>query len=194
MLNSARRHLRSVAMLGVAGALVVGGVAVAQKDGGDGGGEGKAQNGKAQNGKAREGKARDGKHRRGGPLGVPMRAVTYAEFHVQTNEGGSKVIRLDQGTITAVSDSSITVEEKDGNEVTIDVNGDTEVRARGADNVTDLERGQRVVVKTVDGSAAKSIAVPPGKGKGKGKGKGSKGTDGKGDRRGPPSSDSNREG
>ena len=194
MLNSARRHLRSVAMLGVAGALVVGGVAVAQKDGGNGGGEGKAQNGKAQNGKARDGKARDGKHRRGGPgggpLGVPMRAVTYAEFHVQTNEGGSKVIRLDQGTITAVSDSSITVEEKDGNEVTIDVNGDTKVRARGADDVTDLERGQRVVVKTVDGSAAKSIAVPPGKGKGKG----SKGTDGKGDRHGPPSSDSNREG
>jgi len=190
MLNSARRHLRSVAMLGVAGALVVGGVAVAQNDGG---GEGEGGGKQGQNQK------RGGKHRHGGPgggppgLGVPMKAVTYAEFHVQTKEGDSKVIRLDQGTITAVSSTSITVKEKDDSEVTIDVDGDTKVRAKDADSVNDLEAGQNVVVKSVDGGAAESIAVPPMKGEGKGP-KGPRGMGEKGDRQGPPSSDSSREG
>jgi len=183
MLRSARKHLRSVAALGVAGALVVGGVAVAQNN----------DSGSAnQNGKSAQGKGQ-GEHRRGGPggrhggppgPGVPMKAVTYAEFHVQTKEGDSKVIRLDQGTITAVSDSSITVKEKDDSEVTIDVNDATKVRGPGAESVGDLEEGQAVVVKSVDGAAAKSISALPGKGEGKGPrggpGKGPKGGPGNG--------------
>jgi hypothetical protein len=181
MLRSARKHLRSVAMLGVAGALVVGGVAVAQNnDSGSGN----------QNGKSAQGK---GEHRRGGPggpggrhggppgPGVPMKAVTYAEFHVQTKEGDSKVIRLDQGTITAVSDSSITVKEKDDSSVTVDVNDATKVRGPGLESVGDLEEGQAVVVKSVDGGAAKSISALPEKGAGKGP----KGGSGKGQKGGP---------
>ncbi len=189
MLRSVRKHLRTVATLGVAGALVVGGVAVAQNEGGNGG-EGGDKQGQSQQ--------RGSKDHRGGPgggppgLGVPMKAVTYAEFHLQTKAGESKLIRLDQGEIAAVSASSITVEENDGNEVTIGVDGETRVRAKGAEGVTDLTAGQNVVVKTVDGGAAKTIAVLPEKGRHGPKGPMGMGP--KGDHEGPSSPDSNRMG
>jgi hypothetical protein len=166
MLSSARKHLRTVATLGVAGALVVGGVAVAQNDSAKGGKSGKEGGGMA-----------DGKHGKRGPggpqggppgLGVPMKAVTYAEFHLQAKDGETKVIRIDQGTVSAVDSTSITVKEKDGSEVTIAVDDDTKVRGLDAFNLDDLETGQMVVVKRVDDGNAKSISVLPENGARKG--------------------------
>ena len=45
-----------------------------------------------------------------------MQDLTYAELHVQ-KDGKAQTIRLDQGKITAVDNSSITLAENDGSEV-----------------------------------------------------------------------------
>jgi hypothetical protein len=165
MLNSARKHLRSVAVLGVAGALALGGVAVAQNDSGDGG------NGKAQNGKGKS-KNGQGQRHRGGPpgLGVPMKGVTYAEFHIQTKEGEAEVIRLDQGEITAVGESSITLKANDDSEVTVSVDDSTKVLGKPGSKagLDDLEEGQAVVATGPKGGTAKTIAPLPKKGERKG--------------------------
>ena len=115
MLRAARKHMSSVAMLAVAGALVVGGVAVAQDNGS---GPGQSQSGKA------------GKPGGPPPGGMPFKGLTYGELHVQTKSGEDRVIRLDQGKVSAVSADSITVTENDGNEVTIAVDEDTEVMGK----------------------------------------------------------------
>ncbi len=114
MLHSARKHIRAIATIGVASALVVGGVAAAQGDS-----QGGSQGGPSGS--------------RHMPLpppppGPPMKDVTYAEFHVQHN-GQAQVVRIDQGKITAVDDSSITLTENDGSSVTIPLDDSTKVLA-----------------------------------------------------------------
>ncbi len=157
MFDSFRKRARSVAALAVAAALAVGGVALAQ--GGSEGSSGKGRSGPPQ-----------GKRMPpppGGPLGGPAgKNLTYAELHVQRN-GSDQVIRLDRGELTAVGDSSVTVKENDGNEVTIAVDGKTKVLAGpGRDTaVSDLKTGQQVVVCGPEGGTAKAIMVPPRHGK-----------------------------
>jgi hypothetical protein len=151
MFDSIRRHVRSIATIGVASALVVGGVAAAQGDSQGGG---------------------DGQQARLAPppmMGPLMKGLTYAELHVQKN-GQEQVIRLDQGKITAVDDSSITLSENDGSSVTIALDEDTEVLAGpGHDSsVGDLSVGQTVVVCAPEGAAAKTVIVPPKRGEMKG--------------------------
>jgi hypothetical protein len=97
MFNSARKHLRAIATIGVASALVPGGVAAAQ--GGSQTGSQGDQGFAAHPGWPPP---------MGGPVGGPMKDMTYAEFHVEKN-GKAEVIRLDQGKITAVDSSSITL-------------------------------------------------------------------------------------
>ncbi|HWB68781.1 MAG TPA: hypothetical protein VG518_02275 [Solirubrobacterales bacterium] len=158
MFNVARKHLRAIATIGVASALVVGGVAAAQSG---------TQNG-SQNG------AGAGGHPAGPPpLGPPMKGLTYAEFHVQKN-GEEQTIRLDQGKITAVDDTSITLAENDGGSVTISLDDNTEVLAGpgGEATIDDLSTGQLVVVCAPEGSAAKSVMVVPKGGLAKGSQKG----------------------
>jgi hypothetical protein len=152
MVNSARKHIRSIATIGVASALAVGGVAVAQ-----GGSHGA------------------GSHHRGGPPsgkrmppppGGPMgKDLTYAQFHVQRNGQGA-VVRIDQGKITAVDDSSITLTENDGSSVTVPLDSNTKVMAGPGRNtsVSDLKVGQKVLVCGPDGGTAKTIVVPPKRG------------------------------
>ena len=153
MFGSTIKRARTVAALGVAAALVVGGVAVAQ--GGSGGNSGNGQSGPPR-----------GKRMPpppGGPLGVPAgKDLTYAQVHVQRN-GEAQVIRLDSGKVTAVSDSSITLEENDGNEVTIAVDDSTKVLAGPGreTSVSDLKTGQQVVVCGPEGGTAKTIVLPP---------------------------------
>jgi hypothetical protein len=157
MFGSVTKRARTVATLGVAAALVVGGVAVAQ--GGSGGSSG--------NGHAGAPKGKRMPPPPGGPLGGPAgKDLTYAQLHVQRN-GEAQVIRLDSGKITAVGDTSITVEENDGNEVTIAVDDGTKVLAGpGHDSsVSDLKTGQQVVVCGPEGGTAKAIMVPPKRGK-----------------------------
>ncbi len=80
----------------------------------------------------------------GGPLGKAGKDLTYAELHVQ-HEGKAEVVRLDSGEVIASSDSSITIKENDGNEVTIAVDDKTKVLpAPARPAVTDLKQGQQV--------------------------------------------------
>jgi hypothetical protein len=152
MFQSARKQMRAIATLGVAAALVVGGVAAAQ--GGSAGSQGSG-------------------HPAGPPpFGGPMmlgKNLTYAELHVQTN-GKEETIRLDQGKITAVDDSSITLAENDGSSVTIPVDANTKVLGRPGEESTlgDLSAGQQVSVCGPDGGTAKAIMVAPKKGEMKG--------------------------
>ena len=154
MLDSFRKRARSVALVAVAAALTVGGVALAQGSNESGQGEGSA--------------APSGKRVPPGPpmmLGGPGgKDLTYAQLHVQHN-GKAEVIRMDQGEITTVDDSSITLKENDGNEVTIAVDDSTKVLAGpGKSSLSDLETGEEVTVCGPEGEAAKAIMVPPKKG------------------------------
>jgi hypothetical protein len=144
--------VRSAATLGVAAALVVAGVAAAQGSSGS-----DSQSAPTQAGKP------------GGPppmmmMGGPGKNLTYAEFHVEKKEGGEQVIRLDQGKITALGGESITVEENDGSEVTVAVDGSTQILAGRPDaesTLADLSIGEEVSVCGVEGGTAKSVMVMP---------------------------------
>jgi len=155
MFKSLQNRARTVATTGLIAALVVAGVAFAQNGGGNGG---KSQNGKQHSGKRMPPPP-------GGPLGKAGKDLTYGELHVQRN-GKDETIRLDAGKVVSVSDSSITVEENDGNEVTVAVDEDTKVLAGPgkAKSATDLKQGQQVIVSGPEGEAAKTIAVPPKRG------------------------------
>lgn len=152
MFNSFRRRARTVAALGIAAALAVGGVALAQ--GGSGSGN-----------KSNQHRALKGK-RMPPPPGGPMgKDLTYAQFHVQ-RDGEAEVIRLDRGEVVSADSSSITVSENDGNEVTVPVDDSTKVLAgpnRDTD-VSDLQAGQEVLVSGPEGGTAKAVIVPPRRG------------------------------
>jgi hypothetical protein len=152
MLDSFRKLARSAAVLAVAAALTVGGVALAQGSNEGGSGEGSG---------APSGKRMPPPMMLGGPGGKDL---TYAQLHVQHN-GKAEVIRMDQGEITAVDDSSITLKENDGSEVTITVDDSTKVLAGpGKSSLSDLETGEEVTVCGPEGEAAKAIMVPPKRG------------------------------
>ena len=152
MFNSYPKPARTVATIGVAAALAVGGVAVAQ--------------GGSDNGKQHGGKPHAGKRMPPPPGGPLSKDLTYAELHVQKN-GQAEVVRMDRGKVASVSDTSITVTENDGNEVTIPVDDSTKVLAGPGRNtsVTDLKTGQQVIVCGPEGGTAKAILVPPKRGK-----------------------------
>jgi len=147
MFQSARKHIHAIATIGVASALVVGGVAAAQ---------GNSQAGPQG--------SQGSQSRPPGPppMGPPMKGLTYAEFHVQ-KDGQAQVIRLDQGKIAAVDSTSITLTENDGSSVTIALDDDTKVLAKPGEAATvdDLSVGQQVVVCGPEGGTAKSVMVPP---------------------------------
>lgn len=151
MFDSIRRRARSIAVLAVAAALTVGGVALAQSSG-------EGQSGSAPS----SGKRMPPPMMLGAPGGKDL---TYAQLHVQHN-GEADVIRVDQGEITAVDDSSVTLKENDGNEVTVAVDEDTKVLAGPGSktDASDLEAGQEVTVCGPEGEAAKTIMVPPKRG------------------------------
>lgn len=156
MFKSLQSRARTVATTGLIAALVVAGVAFAQNGGGNGG---KSQN-KQQSGK------RLMPPPPGGPLGKVGKGLTNGELNVQ-RDGESETIRLDAGKVVSAGDSSITIEENDGSEVTVSVDDETKVLAGpGRDKaVTDLKQGQNVVVAGPKGEAAKTVAVPPKHGK-----------------------------
>lgn len=153
MFQSARKHMRSVAMLGVAAALVVGGVAAAQGD---------SQSGSQSSGQEA------GKRPPGPPpmMGIAMQGLTYAELHVLNKSGAAETVRIDQGKVKSVSDSSIVLTANDDSEVTVAVDGDTEVMGKPGEetSLSDLETGQQVSVTAPDGEAAQAIMVLPKKG------------------------------
>ena len=151
MFKSMTSRARTVATTGLIAALVVAGVAVAQ---------GSGHSGKSHHRKAQSGKRMPPPP--GGPLGKVGKDLTYGQLHVQ-REGKAETIRIDAGEVISASDSSLTVKENDGSEVTISVNGETKVLAGpGSEtSVADLEAGQHVVVCGPEGEAAKTVMVPP---------------------------------
>ena len=153
MFQSARKHMRTVAMLGVAAALVVGGVAAAQGD---------SQSGSQNSGREA------GKRPPGPPpmMGIGMKGLTYAELHVLDKSGEAQTIRIDQGKVKSVSESSITLTANDDSEVTVTVDADTKVLGKPGEqtSIGNLEAGQQVSVSGPEGEAAKAIMVLPKKG------------------------------
>jgi hypothetical protein len=153
MFQSARKHMRSIALLGVAAALVVGGVAAAQGD---------SQSGSQSSGQE------TGKRPPGPPplMGIAMQGLTYAELHVLDKSGEAETVRIDQGKVKAVGDSSITLTANDDSEVTIAVDEDTEVIGKPGEDtsLSNLETGQQVSVTASEGEAAQAIMVLPKKG------------------------------
>ncbi len=151
MFSSLTSRARTVATTGLIAALVVAGVAVAQ----GGSGSGKSHHRKALSGKRMPPPP-------GGPLGKFGKDLTYAELHVQ-HEGTAETIRIDAGEVLSASDSSITVKENDGSEVTVSVDAETKVLAGPGKetSVADLEAGQHVVVCGPEGGTAKTIMLPP---------------------------------
>ncbi len=149
MFQSARNKFQAVAMIGVAAALAIGGVAAAQNDPGSGS----------------QGNQGSGHPAGPPPLPLPTQGLTYAQFHVQKN-GQEQTIRVDQGKIVTVSDSSITLSENDGSEVTIPVDDSTQVMGKpGTETkVAELSAGQQVLVCAPEGGSAKTIIVLPKKG------------------------------
>jgi len=154
MFQSARKRMRSIAMLGVAAALVVGGVAAAQSD--------------SQNGSQESGKPAAGKLPPGPPpaMGIAMKGLTYAELHVLSKDGDAETLRIDQGKVKSVGSDSITLTANDGSEVTVAVDGDTDVLGRPGEetSLSDLEAGQQVSVTAPEGEAATAIMAMPKKG------------------------------
>jgi hypothetical protein len=140
-------------MLGVAAALVVGGVAAAQGD---------------SQGGSRSGGQEAGKRPPGPPpaMGIAMPGLTYAELHVLNKSGEAETVRIDQGKVKSVGESSITLTANDGSEVTIAVDGDTGIIGKPGEetSLSDLEAGQQVSVTAPDGEAAQAIMVLPKKG------------------------------
>lgn len=151
-----RSAARSAAMLGVAGAMVGGGMALAGEDGGSGeGAEGTPDWVEAVDVDA------DAQLLPPPPpiaaLGDPG-DLTYAEFHVQ-RDGEAVVIRSDAGEVVSADEHSITVAENDGNEVSIPVDEETLVLADPGEDgsVSDLSPGDQVIVDGPKGEAADSI-------------------------------------
>ena len=178
MFKSVTSRARAVVTTGLIAALVVAGLAVAQNNGGGNGG-------KANHRSAKSGKRMPPPP--GGPLGKVGKDLTYGQLHVQRN-GEAQTIRIDAGEVVTTSDSSITVKENDGNEVTISVDDETKVLAGpGTETaVTDLKEGQHVVVCGPEGEAAKTIAVPPKRGQMPGGPRGSRQGSGQGQLPPPP--------
>lgn len=152
MFQAARKHIRSILTIGVASALVVGGVASAQSG--------------AQ--ATRSAAPPPGAP----PIGAPQgKDLTYAQIHVQEN-GQEKVLRIDQGKIAEVSASSITLTENDGSTVKIALNEETKVLTGPGQSasVSDLSVGETVEVCGPEDGPAKSVMVPPKPGQVKGLG------------------------
>jgi hypothetical protein len=153
MLQAARKQAKAIATIGVASALVVGGLAAAQDN--SQGGQGST--------------SRPGPPMGPPPMGLQMKGLTYAELHVQ-RDGQAQVVRLDQGKIASVDAGSITLTENDGSSVTIPLDQNTKVMAGPGKDATvdDLSAGQLVVVCGPDGGTAKSVMVVPKPGQMKG--------------------------
>jgi hypothetical protein len=157
MLEVIRSRLRSALLIGIAAALVGGGVAFAGSGGGSSG------PGESGGGSSGQGSGQRERRLPPPPAGPgPIRGLTWAEFHYQRN-GEARVTRVDTGKVVSVSDSSLTIAENDGNEVTIPVDESTRVfDGPGKDSpVSDLKEGQQVVVGRPEGGAADQILVPP---------------------------------
>jgi hypothetical protein len=91
-------------------------------------------------------------------LGAPFGAV-HGEFVVPKSGGGYQTMDTQRGSVTAVSNSSITIKSGDGFTKTYGVTGDTIVDAK-RDGIGSIKVGDQVfVMATVSGSTATAANV-----------------------------------
>lgn len=133
-------------------ALVTGGIAVAERGDSD----------RADDRKARHARAVRGHH--GAGLGL-LRKLTYAELHIR-EDGQAKVLRVDKGRLRSASQTSIAIEENDGNTVTVAVDENTRVLAPRFGlgrkrEVTDIKLGRLVIAVHEGDRPARLVASPP---------------------------------
>ncbi|MGH2905917.1 MAG: hypothetical protein ACRDKI_04020 [Solirubrobacterales bacterium] len=138
-----------VAIATMAAILAASGAAFAAGGGGEGGPSGQGGQGGQQRGP-------------GGPGGGPKanRYLTYVEVH-SYKRGKETVLRTDAGKITEVSSTSITVHERDGNDVTRALDEDTDIHIRGNSDATaaDLSVGDSVIVSGEKDQPADDVGV-----------------------------------
>ncbi len=127
---------------------------------------------KSGNGESKSKQQQPRGHRPGGP--PFLKGMTNATVNVY-RDGKTVTISVDRGKVKSVADDSITITERDGQDVTIPTDGDTKVVAgpRKTKTLSDLKAGQRVTVNREEGQAAKAVALMPKRGKGRpGRGQG----------------------
>jgi hypothetical protein len=139
--------------LGVAGAVVLGaGGAVAYAQSGGDGGSPSTTAPAAESSK---------------PADVPAKALrplarraVHGDVVVKAKDGTFVTVTFDRGTVTAASDTSVTLQRPDTNQpVTLTVNADTKVH--GADSAAALQVGKDAVVISKAGTATQILQRPP---------------------------------
>jgi hypothetical protein len=172
-----RRSLgaKSAAAVVAVGALAVGGLAVTAAAADDATPSPSASDGATDSGTQsgdRPGRGPGGHH--GPGMGGPGGPAVHGELVVETEDGVYATVLVQQGDVTAVSATSITVKSADGFSKTYAVSADSEIHVDGADAaIGDVKVGDTVGVRaTVSGSTATvdhlMAGDPPARGEGRG--------------------------
>jgi hypothetical protein len=99
----------------------------------------------------------------GGAMGGnALSGAMYGDFTTSDGNGGYVTKRLQSGTVTAISTTSITAKSADGHTTTFVIGSSTTVD-NGNDQVSDIKTGDTVtVVGTVDGSTVTATTITDG--------------------------------
>jgi hypothetical protein len=152
-------------IVGVVAALVIGGGGYAVVKAADGSSSSTTQQagpggGNAQGGPGGMGGGGMGGGGMGGGGGsTGLSGALYGDFTASDGNGGYTTKRLQTGTVTAISTTSITAKSADGHTTTFVIGSATSVD-NGQDQVADIQTGDTVtVVGTVDGSTATATTI-----------------------------------
>lgn len=99
----------------------------------------------------------------GGAAGGLPAGWTHASINVVVNQAPHTLV-LDRGRVTAVTPTSLTLREADGNSVQVGLDSTTQVIVDGRPGqLSDLRRGEFARTEAVDGGPARQVQVhvPP---------------------------------
>jgi hypothetical protein len=88
------------------------------------------------------------------------RRAVHGDVVVKAKDGTFVTVTFDRGTVTAASESSVTLQRPDDQTVTLTVNADTKVH--GASSAATLQVGQPAVVVSKAGTATQILQRPNG--------------------------------
>lgn len=108
----------------------------------------------------------EGRERKGGPGHALMKGrIVHGEWVVKAKDGSFDTHRVNNGDITAIDGSKITIKRADGESLTFTIPADARVRrGRDADGVSALKVGDRahvLEVNTGDGFVVKAVRARP---------------------------------
>ncbi|HKA05370.1 MAG TPA: hypothetical protein VKD67_13615 [Acidimicrobiales bacterium] len=83
------------------------------------------------------------------------RRAVHGDVVVKAKDGSFVTVTFDRGTVTAASDTSVTLQRPDNQSVTLTVNGDTKVH--GAASAAALQTGKDAVVISKSGTATQIL-------------------------------------